>query len=376
MPRIRELAPGLIWVAVATAIAFLVNELAPLISALLVAVVLGALGRNLGLIPAAANPGVAFSAKKLLRAGVVILGFQLSLPAIAGLGWGVVVVLVATVVLTFLGTVLLGRAMGLPPAQRILVATGTSICGASAIAAMTAVVRPTVTASGEGSTRGPGSRDGSDDATGDASDDDDLDAAAGTAIAAVTVFGAIAMLALPAIAGALDMSALRAGTWIGAAVHEVGTVVAAGAALGEEALQTAVLTKLGRVLTLAPMVVLVGLALARRARAAAVPGGAGAAASGAADESGAERPPLVPLFVAGFLATVVLRSILGLPDDHVLVTLLTTLATLLLTAAMVGLGAGIRVRALVATGGPMLALTAIASLIAAAVSFLGVLLIV
>ena len=391
----RRLLPGLAIAVLATAVAFAVSQAVPVISALLVAVLLGIALRNLGLIPAAAEPGLGFTGKTILRAGVVLLGFQLSLPVVLDLGLGAIAVILATVLITFTGTIAIGRAMRMPPVRRILVATGTSICGAAAVAAMTAVVdRPELRAAGGGPAAGP--------APGAAPDEHlDIEESAATAVAGVTLFGTLALALLPVAARALDLSPLASGVWLGSGIHEVGQVVAAGGLMGEEVLAHAVVTKLGRVLTLAPMVLIVGMLLARGVagvgaarsrRAEKAPVGEGSTGTGAhpgspATESATEsatasagapakRPPLVPAFVAGFVVMVVLRSLLGLPDTHALPATIKVVSTLLLTAAMVAMGAGVRLRSLIATGGPVLALSAAASLLAGLVSLLGVLLLV
>ena len=376
----KRLFPGLAIVVLVTAMAFAVSRVAPVVSALLVAVLAGIALRTAGLIPRAAEPGLAFAGRTVLRAGVVLLGFQLSLPVVAELGWGAIVVILATVALTFGGTLLLGRALGIAPTRRILVATGTAICGAAAVAAMAAVVdRPGVrewAGAGAGTDAGTDAGEGAGDATGDGIDDE-VEEAAATAVAGVTLFGTLALALLPVLARALELSPLAAGVWIGSGIHEVGQVVAAGGLLGPDELAHAVVTKLGRVLLLAPMVLAVGVALARRAGAGAGAVARAPAAGGAAPVSDrAKRPPLVPAFVAGFVALVVVRSVVGLPDAHVVPATVKVVSTLALTAAMVAMGAGVRLRSLLSTGGPMLLLSGAASLLAGTVSLVGVLVLV
>lgn len=335
--RLRRLAPGLAIIAAATAISYGVNLLVPTVSTLLVAILAGVVLRNVGAVPAAAEPGFAYAAKTILRAGVVLLGFQLSVPVVMDLGWEALVIVAAVVVVTFTATTLIGRAMGMPAGQRLLIATGTSICGAAAVAAMAAVLdRP-----------GP-------------ADDEDLDQAAATAVAGVTIYGTIAMFALPALAVVMGLDPHDSGVLVGAAIHEVGQVVAAGGMAGPGVGETAVLAKLSRVLLLAPMVVLVGLSLAHRWR-YAVP-------------STGPRPPLVPAFVLGFVAMVLLRSVLDIPDAAPLPTVVKALSTLLLAAAMVGMGAGVNIATLRRTGGSALLLGLVASLVAAGVAAGGILL--
>ncbi|WP_164712296.1 YeiH family protein [Trueperella bialowiezensis] len=333
----RALIPGLILAGIGTALAYLINMAVPALSALLVAIILGIAARNLRLIPASAEAGLTFVSKKVLRLGVVLLGFQLSLSVIADLGLGALVTIVATVVGTFAGTIAIGRALSMSMPDRYLVATGTSICGASAIAAMAAVID-------------------------DGKNSDDVEESAATALAGVTIFGTVAMLVLPAIISATSFAHTAAGVWIGSAVHEVGQVVAAGGLVSPDALQTAVATKLGRVLTLAPMVIAVGLLMRRRAARKTV--GANAPSASVS----IKKPPLVPLFVAGFIAMVALRTILGLPDAHPLPSTVKTIATLLLSAAMFGMGAGVDISSVLRRGRSSIVLSLIAGVLAALIS--------
>jgi uncharacterized membrane protein YadS len=361
----RRRAPGLLLTAAVALGALAVNEAVPVVSALLVAILVGVLLRNLRLVPAVAEEGVRYSARTVLRLGVVLLGLQLSVPEVVGLGWGAIAVIVVTVAGTWSLTLLAGRVLRVPATLRLLLATGTAICGASAVAAMAAVAEEgrRREAPGEPGPAGP--------------DQEDVDAAATTAVAAVTIFGTVAMLVLPALAEALALDARATGVWLGAGIHEVGQVVAAGGLVGEAVLATAVLTKLGRVVLLAPLVAGVSYARSRRARVeaerlASVESADAVLAGAVPPPHAAGRPPLVPGFVVGFLVLVAVRSLLPVPAG-VLQTVQTA-ATFLLTAAMVALGTGVNVRALVTRGGPALLLGLISAVIAAGLSLGGVLL--
>jgi len=350
----RRRAPGLLLTALVAVAALALNRAVPVVSALLVAILVGVLLRNLRLIPAAAEDGVRYSARTVLRLGVVLLGLQLSVPEVIGLGWGALAVIVVTVAGTWGLTLLLGRLLRVPAALTLLLATGTAICGASAVAAMAAVA-------------GTAGRER----------EEDVDAAATTAVAAVTIFGTVAMLALPPLAAALALDAHATGVWLGAGIHEVGQVVAAGGLVGEAVLATAVLTKLGRVVLLAPLVAGVSYARSRRARVeaerlAAVESADAVLAGAAPPHHATDRPPLVPGFVVGFLVLVAVRSLLPVPAGVAEVVQLAS--TFLLTVAMVALGAGVNVRALVTRGGPALLLGLASAVVAAGLSLGGVLL--
>jgi uncharacterized integral membrane protein (TIGR00698 family) len=330
--RVPEL-PGLAVAAVATALAFAVSSLVPGLGPTTVAVVLGLLVANSGLQRAALAPGTAFASRRLLRTAVVLLGLQLPLGAVLALGWQGLLVVVVTVAVTFAGTLLLGRALGLPPGRSLLVSTGFSICGASAIAA----VEPLARARREDVT---------------------------TAVALVTLCGSLAILVLPPLAGPLGLDPVAFGAWVGASVHDVGQVVATASRV-DGALQTAVVVKLARVALLAPLVAGVGLAARRAARSAS-----GDDDGGAGDGAGRARVPLLPLFVVGFLVAVAVRSTGLVPAG--LLEAAQLVQTVLLVAALYALGTGIRLRVLARTGGRSLVLGLVSWVLVAAVAYAGV----
>lgn len=360
MEKVRTYLPGIAIAAICSAIAFAINMAVPLLSALLVAIIIGVIIRNTGLLPTAAEPGFAFVGKTILRAGVVLLGLRLSIPEILELGWGIIAVIIITVAATYAVTLALGRALRLGHATVLLTATGTAICGAAAVAAMSAVTYE--------------------------EDQDTLDESAATAIASVTLFGTLGLLAIPYLAHAMGLSAEQSGVWIGAAIHEVGQVVAGAgigagnmpdAAAGDLLTDTAVITKLGRVVMLAPLVTIVGALESRRAAKAAEQELIREEVDAVLSDRPVPHParkaaPIIPLFVLGFLAMVLVRSIFTLPAN--VLSGFDIAATIMLTAAMVAMGAGVRLKRLVTTGGKALGLGALAAVISAVIS-LGALLV-
>jgi uncharacterized integral membrane protein (TIGR00698 family) len=315
--KTRALLPGLAVAAVGTAIAFGVNMLLPAVSALTVAVVLGVLvGQSL---PDSTREGLRWATKKFLRLGVVLLGLQLGLREVFGLGLGTVIAVVVTVLLAFFGTLILGRWVGVPPGLGLMVATGFSICGASAIAAMDSVTE---------------------------TDKEDV----ATGVALVTLYGSAAIALVPLVGTALGLNPEHLGAWAGLSVHEVAQVVAAASPAGAAAVGIAVVVKLTRVVLLAPMVAGVSL-MERRRR----------------GNTGGKRPPIIPLFVLGFLAMMLLRST-GVVSSGVLSTV-QVITTLLFAAALFGLGSGVRLGALLRTGKRGLALGALSTVLVAVVGF-------
>jgi uncharacterized integral membrane protein (TIGR00698 family) len=315
--------PGLAAVALGTAAAYAVSQAVPALNPSTVAVVLGALLTNTGLHRPVLHEGTRFAGKRLLRVAVVLLGLQLSLPALAHLGLRGLTVVTLTVAATFTGTRWLGRRLGVPPARALLIATGFSICGASAVAAMEPVA---------------------------GGDDEDT----GVAVALVTLCGSLAIVLLPLLRAPLGLDPVGFGSWVGASVHDVGQTVATAQRV-PGALTTAVVVKLTRVVLLAPLVALVGVASRRAAH---------------APREGGHRPPPVPLFVAGFLTAVALTSTGVLP--HPLLAVARSAQSMLLVAALFGLGTGISAPAMLRTGRRSLLLGLASWVLVAGVAYAGV----
>ena len=328
--------PSRAWLNTGTAVAamalglgaaLLGHHLVPGIGTLTWAIGLGVLAGNIGVLPRAGAGQLGLLTKKLLRAGIVLLGFSVSFASIAALGLPLIAVIAVSLVSTLAFTTWLGNRMGLSPARALLIGTGTAICGASAIAAM------------EDTARG---------------DEEDVTAA----IAMVTLFGTVAVVLLPLLAGPLGLSDMQFGVWAGASVHEVGQVVAAASPAGAAVVATAVVVKLTRVMMLAPVVAVVSVI--QRVKSPTV-------------ATDATRTPLVPLFVLGFMACVALRST-GLVPETVLGQI-THLQVAALGAALFGMGCSVKIASLVKKGGAVMVVSTLGTLFITAVTLAGLLLV-
>ncbi|NGN69881.1 putative sulfate exporter family transporter [Streptomyces sp. A7024] len=331
----RRNLPGLLLAVAGVALADVVHRLVPAVPMLTAAVVLGVVAAHLPLVNTfvrgSARPGLTTAGKRLMRMGIVLLGLKLSLGDVIGLGWESLVMVLGVVLATFFGTQWLGRRVGLSEDQSLFVATGYAICGASAIGAVSGVL-------GKGES------------------DERRDSEIASSIALVTLCGTLAIAVLPLLQGPLGLNAVEFGRWVGAGVHDVGQVVATAQTAGSDALTEGVLVKLIRVAMLAPLVA--GVALSRR-RSGDQP-------------AGGRKPALLPLFVAGFLAMVALRST-GLVGAGVL-DIADTAQELLLAAALFGLGSAVHLPTLSRSGGK-LAFVGLASwVLVAGASYVGVML--
>lgn len=312
-------------------VAWGIHQLIPAVPMLTASVVLGIAVAHLpgsrAFVRGAARPGLSLAGRRLMRVGIVLLGLGLGLDQVLRLGWATVAMVVGVVAATFFGTVWLGRRLGLPRDQPLLIATGYSICGASAIGAVSEV---------------------------SGSDEEDVAAS----VALVTLCGTLAIAVLPLLQGPLGLSDLAFGRWVGAGVHDVGQVVATAQTAGPVALGEAVLVKLMRVALLAPLVAAVAFSVRARRR-------------GVRTASG-RRPAPVPLFVAGFLAAAAVRATGVLPD--VALEWAHTAQEALLAAALFGLGSAVHLPSLARTGGRAAVLGLGAWVVVAGASYAGVML--
>ena len=303
---------------VAAVISLKLSSVIPLIGPLLWALIIGIIVANSPEPISGRLRTTGGGVQMMLRLGVAMIGLKLSLYDLLALGLPGLIVIVATVTATYVGTLWLGRILRLESGLVQLIAGGFAICGAAAIVAFNETVRAN-------------RRD------------------VGLALALVTLFGSLMIILIPASSRALGLSTEQAAIWAGASIHEVAQVVAAASLIGTAALAPATTIKLGRVLMLAPVV-----AFAGRSR------------------SDAQRSPSpLPWFVAAFLVAVVIATTGVLPPAVLRVTDLITV--LLLAAGMFGLGTGIAVKDLWPIPKSALALSVGATFIATGVALLCVL---
>ena len=179
------------------------------------------------------SAGVTFSKAQILRLAIVLYGFKITLTQVASVGFSAVVIDALVLSSTFIITYLLGtKWLKMDRTTTLLIGSGASICGAAAVIA----AEPVVKAEAHKVT---------------------------IAVATVVVFGTLAMMLYPMLyqmgwlAGVID--AQHYGIYIGSTIHEVAQVVVAGNAISPEAGNTAVVTKMIRVMMLAPFLLLLSV---------------------------------------------------------------------------------------------------------------------
>ena len=302
--------PGLL---LAGLLAFLAQEIAAVgwlqahgISVLTLAIVLGiATGNTLyPYVSASSAKGIAFSKQYLLRAGIVLYGLRLTFADIAHVGVGGVIIDAVVLSSTFAIACWAGvRLFKLDRTTAMLIGAGSSICGAAAVMA----TEPVVDARCE---------------------------QVAIAVATVVVFGTVGMFLYPvmfdlAARHFASVSQSAYGIYAGSTIHEVAQVVAAGRAVSESAANTAVITKMVRVMMLAPFLMALSACLCRGV-------------------SSTKKRIVIPWFAVGFVGVAAFNSFDLLP--HAVVATAVSIDTVLLAMAMAALGLTTHVSAIRTAG--------------------------
>jgi uncharacterized integral membrane protein (TIGR00698 family) len=308
--RLGGLLPGVAAAAVIAAVATLLGRMLPVVGAPVIAILIGIAVSTA--VPASdrLRPGLAFTGKRVLQGSIVILGLGLSLGQVLSTGLSSLPVLLGTLVIALAVAWVVGRALGLRSSVRTLIGVGTAICGASAIAAVDAVI-------------GAAGADVS------------------YAVATIFTFNVVAVLLYPTLGHLLGLSQHAFGLWAGTAINDTSSVVAASTIYGHAAATYGVVVKLTRTLAIIP--ICLGLAVwrgmsARRGEVAEqVTVGEGGRPG---PRPGFQLRQVVPLFILGFVAAVAVNTV-GLVPGHWHAAL-SELATWMITAALAAIGLSTR----------------------------------
>jgi uncharacterized integral membrane protein (TIGR00698 family) len=214
------------------------------------------------------RPGIDFCSQTLLRVGIAMLGVRITFEQLTSLGAGTLVIVGAAVVSTILFGCAIAKLLGRPRAEGLLSGGAVAICGASAALAISALL--------------PRTRENEQFTL--------------LTVVGVTSLSTLAMIVYPMLVHVMGLDAAAAGIFIGGTIHDVAQVVGAGYLISGATGDAATLVKLTRVACLVPVIV-VAAALYRRA----------------GDVTQFKRPPLLPLFLIGFLCLMLANSLQLIP---------------------------------------------------------------
>jgi uncharacterized integral membrane protein (TIGR00698 family) len=240
----------------------------PLIGGPVFGIVLGIAVRNLFALPGAVNPGIQFASKQVLQWSIIALGFGLSLTQVAKTGLESLSVTLVTMTTAFVTALVLGRLMKVHNKLQVLIGVGTAICGGSAIAAVTPIIKP-----------------------------DDHDTA--FAISTIFLFNVVAVLLFPLLGHVLHLSDLGFGMWAGTAINDTSSVVAAGYSYSKAAGDFATIVKLTRATLIIPICLILAIVVAVREKRAAKH-------AGIASDFSLRR--IFPWFILWFLVASAMRT--------------------------------------------------------------------
>ena len=262
-------------------------------SPMIVGIVLGMIYANTlrAALPATFTPGIQFCSKRILRLGIILYGFRLTLQDVTEVGIPAIIVDALMVTITICGGVMVGKWLKMDKEISLLTSVGAGICGAAAVLGAESALRvkPYKTA---------------------------------VAVSTVVIFGTISMFLYPVLYrnGVFSISPELMGIFTGASVHEVAHVVGAGNAMGENVGSVAIIVKMIRVMMLVPVLLVISYTVARKASQSDAPGKIN-----------------TPWFAILFLVVIVLNSFIPLSDS--VRDGINTFDTFLLTMAMTALGA-------------------------------------
>ncbi|WP_428025127.1 YeiH family protein [Arcobacter sp.] len=289
---------GIIFVALFSLLATYLSELRIFksigISPLIIGIVLGMIFANSlkSKFPKSWNRGVKFSTKTILRLGIVLYGFRLTLQNLQEVGLNGFSVAILIVCFTFILGYFFGvKVLKMDKKLTILISVGSSICGAAAVLATESVLKSQAYKST-------------------------------IAVSTVVIFGTIAMFLYPFMykAGFINLDVFNMGVYIGGTLHEVAHVVGAGNALGTEVSENAVIVKMIRVMLLAPFLIILSIFIIKTGL----------------SKSDEKKKITIPWFAVMFMLVVGVNSFDFLPN--VAVDYINIIDTFILTMAMSALG--------------------------------------
>ena len=320
---VKTYVPGFALIAALVALAFEINHLQSAISPLALCVAFGFIVANFIQWPAFAAPATKLSSKTIMRIGVALLGAQVSVASLREIGLKGVLTVGIVVTCTIFGILGLSKLFKMSGDLGLLIGVGFGVCGATAVAA----IRPQTRATEEETSY---------------------------AIGLISLCGTLSIFLLPLIGHAIGLDTREFGSWAGAAVHDVGQVVATASVWGDGADKYAIVVKLARVCLLAPIVLILSI---RHRRWLTSQGKA---------ETTSAKIPLIPYFVLGFISVAIIHNLVDI-NERLLADIVFT-SKLMLGAGLVALGSGVRWKAIRAIGPRPMAMGMIAWVIVAGVA--------
>ncbi|KIX91824.1 membrane protein [Staphylococcus microti] len=269
----------------------------PIVGSAVFAIVIGMLINNLMTVPASYRPGIQYSSKKILHYSIIALGFTLSFHAIGTVGLKSLPILIITLLFCIIMSLLLIKLLKIETSLGILIGVGTSICGGSAIAATSPVIKAK----------------------------EDVIA---LSLSTVFLFNLVGVIVFPPLGHLFHMSEETFGFFAGTAINDTSSVVAASAVYGQQALEVATIVKLTRTLFIIPITLGLALWMAKQQT--------------TSEQSRKPWYQAIPKFILWFLVAAAISSIFNFSDT--IIAVFRQLAHFLITIALAGVGLTVKFR--------------------------------
>jgi uncharacterized integral membrane protein (TIGR00698 family) len=295
--------------------------------AIIIAMVFGLLIGNVWSVATSFQPGIQFSAKRLLNLAIILLGARLNLAAMMHLPSRVLMIIVLCTTSVFFVSLLFARFVRLQSSMSILIAIGSAICGSAAIAAAAPVIH---------------------------ADKDDI----AVAITSINLLGLLAIFLFPLLGHFLHVSQTHFGIWVGASIQAVPQVVASGFAYGRVAGTVGTLVKLVRVLLLAPFILGLSLWASKHLK-------------GIEHHAPKRWQTYLPPFVVLFFVVIIVNSLGWLSPT--MISIAREGSNFLMAMALAAIGLNTRVKSLVTSGGKAVLVATFGAIVIATLSYVALL---
>lgn len=231
-PRTQHLRGVALMIGIA-AIAFLITEVTGILNAVIWGLIVGILGGNLLTIPETFQKGIKFSEKTILAYAIVIMGFPTGWSMHSNAPIGIAAVILIVMAFTILSALLLRNLFGLSKEDGLLMGVGNAVCGASAIAAISGIIKADAKSTG-------------------------------MSIAVINLLGIVGLFVIPPLLISAQTEVMPSALLTGGTMQALGQAVAAGEAVSPDVGGWATTIKLFRVSMLLPIAFIVALSIGRK----------------------------------------------------------------------------------------------------------------
>lgn len=301
MKNIKKYIPGIIFVLIVSYSSMFLNDYFKKyinLEALTIAIIIGILYNNLVGTQEIFKAGVKFSLKKLLKVGIILLGFKLNIYAILELGPQILTMVIIYVTLALILSIVLGKVLKADKKLATLIGVGSCICGASAVVALTPCIN--------------------------AEEDDSV-----IAVSIVSFLGAIGVIIYSGVAASgLNLTDIQYGAWSGLTLHGVAHALAAAFAMGDTAGEIGTFVKMTRVLMLVPVSLALGYLFNK--------------------ENTSNNKAKFPMYVLYFILAGIINSLGILPETFT--KMLTKASSLSILMAMTAMGLSVDFKSIINKG--------------------------